>query len=100
MVGMGGVLELNANQPAPICLDMTLDQVVAKLGKPDRRAILEGKLLRTLTMDDSEVDLLQNRLVFIYDQTKVQVWFKNGRVTGMTKSGIAVLRGKTPTHDK
>ena len=100
ITGMCVMLEPSGAQAAPICLGMTLDHVVALLGKPDRKAVLEGKVLRTLTQDDSESDLGQNRLVFIYDQTKLQVWFKNGRVTGMTQDGLAVLREDRQISDQ
>lgn len=99
VTGMGGVLEPTDNQSTSISLDMTSGQVLALLGKPDRKAVLEGKLLRILPPDDTEIDLLQNRLVFLYDETNVQVWFKEGRVTGMTKRGVAVLKKESLAHE-
>ncbi len=75
----------------PIRLGMTSDEVVTLLGKPDRQAILEGKVLRILVYDDLASALLRDRLVFIYDQTELRVWFMDGRVTGVTKNGIEVL---------
>jgi len=100
MTGMGTMLEPSGAKAAPIFLDMTPEQVVALLGEPDRKAILEGKVLRTLTPNNSEIDLWKNRLVFIYDRTKVQVWFKNGRVTEMTKDGLAVLSEDRQVSDQ
>lgn len=90
-MGMGTMPEPDDAKAVPIRLGMTSDQVVTLLGKPDRKAILEGKVLRILVHDDSETELLRNRQVFIYDQTELRVWFMNGQVTGVTKSGIEVL---------
>lgn len=80
-------------------LEMTTEQVLDILGEPDRRAVLEGKLLRNLTQRDSEIDLSKYRLVFIYETTHLQIWFKEGRVTGMTQNGVAVSGAEGPSRD-
>ncbi len=72
-------------------IGMTAEEVVTRLGEPDRKAVLDGKLLRDVTALEPGTDLSQYRLMFSYEADAVQVWFENGLVSGMTKDGISVL---------
>ena len=52
MIGVSGVLIVGGAQATMIELEMTPEQVMAQRGKPDRIAILEGKLLRSLALEE------------------------------------------------
>lgn len=75
-------------------LGMTPEEVVQILGTPDRRAILDGKLLRDLSELDSATDLSKHRLVFFYDDIYLQVWFKDGHVTGVIQNGVSIVSAR------
>ena len=100
MIGMSGVLIVGGAQATMIELEMTPEQVMAQRGKPDRIAILEGKLLRTLALEEVGRYLTKNRVVFIYDKTQEHVWFQEGRVIGMTEYGLAVLKEDRQVPDQ
>ena len=70
---------------------MLAQDVATILGEPDRKAVLVGKLLRDFTSIDPDEDISHARIVFIYHKHNVQVWFQQGRVTGMTKDGVSIL---------
>jgi hypothetical protein len=71
-------------------LGMSQEDVVRILGKPDRKQVLVGKVLRDLdTVPPDELTRL--RLVYIYETSGVQVWFKEDKVTGATRNGISML---------
>jgi hypothetical protein len=72
-------------------LGMSREDVVHLLGEPDRKAVLEGKLLRDLDRLPATEDISRFRLVYFYDETKLQVWFLADKVTGVTRNGISVL---------
>ncbi len=71
-------------------LGMSQEDVVRLLGKPDRKQVLVGKVLRDLDKVPPD-DLTRLRLVYIYETPGVQVWFKVGKVTGATRNGISIL---------
>lgn len=71
-------------------LGMSPEEVVEILGSPDRRAVLDGKLLRDLSELDPATDISQRRLVFFYDDIDLQVWFKDGQVTGVIQNGVPI----------
>ena len=71
-------------------IGMLMQDVIGILGEPDRKAVLSGKLLRDFTEISSEEITSHSRIVFIYNKDNVQVWFRDGRVTGMTKNGISI----------
>lgn len=75
-----------------IHLGMTDNQVIKILGVPDRHAILIGKLLQDTERLESTVVLSRYRQVFIYNESDMQIWFKAGNVTGITKKGISQTR--------
>ena len=100
MIGVSGVLIVGGAQATMIDLEMTPEQVMAQRGKPDRIAILEGKLLRALAFEEVGRYLTKNRVVFIYDKTQEHVWFQEGRVIGMTEYGLAVLKEDRQAPDQ
>lgn len=69
---------------------MPREDVVHLLGEPDRMAVLDGKVLRGVEELPAEADASRLRLVYFYDESRLQVWFKDGKVTGVTRDGIAV----------
>ena len=71
-------------------IGMPREDVVHLLGEPNRKAVLDGKVLRDVEELPAEVDASQFRLVYFYDESGLQVWFKDGKVTGVTREGIAV----------
>lgn len=75
-------------------LGMEPRSVIAVLGSPDRRAILVGKELRDVTQVPGGETDTQSRLVYIYDSANIRVWFSRGKVTGLTKDGLAVSEVK------
>ncbi|HWQ69114.1 MAG TPA: hypothetical protein VN494_04035 [Patescibacteria group bacterium] len=68
---------------------MSQVEVVQLLGEPDRKAILVGKVLRDLDQVRDE-DVTGLRLVYVYETSGLQVWFKDGRVTGVTRYGVSI----------
>lgn len=73
-----------------ISLGMSTEEVVERLGEPDSKAILEGKVLRTIE-EESEIDYRKYRVVYLYESKTIQVWFQNGIVSGATKKGVSML---------
>lgn len=71
-------------------LGMPQQDVVQLLGKPSRKAVLVGKVLRDLDRIPAEEDVSRFRLVYFYDETGLQVWFKDGKVTGVVRNGVSV----------
>ena len=75
--------------PAKVELGMTTQQVVAIPGEPDRKAILEGKVLRDYeTIGDKGLGGLRH--VYFFDSEKLQVWFKTNAVTGIVRGGVSI----------
>jgi hypothetical protein len=68
---------------------MSEEQVVQLLGEPTRKAALVGKALQDIQRLSAE-ELARLRLVYIYDPSGLQVWFQEGRVTGVTRHGVLV----------
>jgi hypothetical protein len=79
-----------------VTIGMTMQEVMAIMGEPDRKAVLSGKILQDLAEISPDVARSNARIVFIYNKDNLQVWFRQGRVTGMTKDGVSVLRPKQP----
>ena len=75
-------------QPEEVRPGMSPEQVTRLLGEPDRRAVLVGKVLRDAGQFSAD-NLARLRLVYIYDASGVQVWFWDGKVTGMTRHGVS-----------
>jgi 3-isopropylmalate dehydratase small subunit len=75
-------------------IGMPMQEVLTILGEPDRKAILSGKLLRDVPENSTEIFASNSRIVFIYRHNNIQVWFRQGRVTGMTKDGVSTLPSK------
>jgi 3-isopropylmalate dehydratase small subunit len=73
---------------------MPMQEVLTILGEPDRKAILSGKLLRDVPENSTEIFASNSRIVFIYRHNNLQVWFRQGRVTGVTKDGVSTLPSK------
>jgi len=71
--------------------DMNPREVIGLLGEPDRRAIQDGKLLRNVSTDDPRLRDSRFRHVYIYEAVGIQIWFGDGRVTGMTQNGVSIL---------
>lgn len=67
---------------------MSAADVVRALGEPSRKAVLVGKELRDLDEAEAGNDPGDRRLVYVYDDTGVQVWLQNGVVTGVVRDGV------------
>jgi|GEM_PF-5254968 len=100
ITGVSGVLLLGCFKSNMIQPGMTPEQVIAQRGKPDRIAVLEGKLLRTLLPEELESYPTKNRVVFIYDQKQERIWFQYGRVAGVAQDETADLREKHQTPEQ
>jgi hypothetical protein len=90
MVLVVAILAVNhaAGQPDEVRPGMSPEQVTRLLGEPDRKAVLVGKALRS--PDDLSADeAARLRLVYIYEPSGLQVWFQNGKVTGVTRQGVS-----------
>lgn len=70
---------------------MSQECVVQLLGEPSRKAVLIGKVLRDIDRMPAEEDLARFRLVYFYDESGLQVWFADGKVTGATRNGISTF---------
>jgi len=70
---------------------MSQNEIIHNLGEPDRKLILDGKLLREIKDSESNLNYKKYRLVYFYDRTEIQVWFKDGKVTGASKNGVSIL---------
>jgi hypothetical protein len=78
-----------SSPPAPISIGMTKSEVRARLGAPERIAVLDGKVIHTIAPDAEA--RVRGRVVYFYHQGRLAVWFERTRVTGVTdtaKSGI------------
>ena len=75
-----------------VTVGMSPQEVTTILGPPDKRAVLVGKVLRELR--EGAPDPTESRMVYIYDRTKLRVWFQHGQVTGMTLDGLPVTEGE------
>lgn len=71
-------------------LGMSQERVVQLLGEPSRKAVLVGKVLRDVDQFLPQEDLSRFRLVYFYDTSGLQVWFKDGRATGVLRNGVSV----------
>jgi hypothetical protein len=71
-------------------LDMSQQDVERILGVPDRRAVLIGKTLKNIGAQMPE-EFEHSRLIYIYDKMGLQVWFLDGRITGVTRYGVSVF---------
>ena len=71
-------------------MGMQQQEVINLLGEPDDKSFLDGKVLRSLSeLDPNNID--KYRIVFTYEDSNIQVWFKAGKVTGATRKGISVF---------
>jgi len=70
---------------------MSPNEVIRGLGEPDRKAVLEGKLLRDLD-EIKDKDLTGYRVVYVYEKSGLQVWFQSGKVTGATRQGVSIFQ--------
>lgn len=77
-----------------VTIGMSVQEVLTILGEPDRKAVLSGKLLRDVPKNDAETLASTFRMVFIYQRSTIHVWFRQGRVSGMTKDGVSILSSK------
>ena len=68
---------------------MSEEEVINLLGKPDRKAVLIGKILRDFDKVPPE-DRNRLRLVYLYDASGLQIWFETGKVTGITQYGLTI----------
>lgn len=81
-----------------IRLGMTQQEVVQRLGEPDRKAVLVGKELRDLNELENQ-DVARLRLVYVYEQSGIQVWFKDDSVTGVTQDGVSIRQERRRTGE-
>ena len=70
---------------------MSQEEVSQILGEPSRKAVLIGKELRSIEMLPVGEEVTQFRLVFVYDESGLQVWFSDGKVTGVTRNGVSTI---------
>ena len=71
-------------------LGMSPQEVVRLLGEPDRKSVLDGKVLRDLGEIESK-HRDEYRTVYTYKESGLQVWFKAGKATGATRNGISIF---------
>ncbi len=69
---------------------MSAKEVIQRMGAPDSIAVQEGKLLRKLEAAEVK-DFTGKRIVYIYEVNNIQIWFENGKVSGMTRNGVSVF---------
>lgn len=91
---IGAMILFAAGACAPadeVRLGMSQENVVQLLGEPSRKAVLVGKVLRNVDQLPTQEDLARFRLVYFYDPSGLQVWFKDDRVTGVVRNGVSVF---------
>ena len=81
-----------AGQPLPVKIGMHEQEVVRLLGEPERKAILDGKVLRELRERTVPPEYRDAMLVFLYERRNIRVWFRHGSVTDITRDGVSVAR--------
>lgn len=72
-------------------LGMSQENVVQLLGEPSRKSVLIGKVLRDIDQFPAGEDLARFRLVYVYDKSGLQVWFEDGKVTGVIRNGVSMF---------
>ena len=83
------VLEIGCGSEA-VRLGTERESVIARLGRPDRQAILVGKVLQDIpNVSTGPIDS-NHMVVYFYDSRGLRVWFTRGQVSGITKNGIAI----------
>ena len=83
---------------AAIAIGMTKSEVRAQLGAPERIAVLDGKVIRTIAPDAEA--RARGRMVYFYRDGRLAVWFEGTRVTGVTESpdGAGTTDQQTDDH--
>ena len=84
------VLAAACSQAEGVRLGMSQHEVLRRLGEPDRKAVLDGKVLRELD-DLAATHLVGYRLVYTYSESGIQVWFEADKVTGVTRHGVSIF---------
>ena len=92
ILAIGVSLPAAAGVTFPVKIGMREEEVVRVLGEPERKAILEGKVLRELKGGAVPPKHRNAMLVFLYDRRNVRVWFRHGSVTDVTQNGVSVVR--------
>ena len=72
-------------------LEMSQQDVERILGTPDRKAVLIGKTVKSIGGSQIPAEFEHLRYIYIYDKTGLQVWFQDGRVTGVTHYGVSMF---------
>lgn len=86
------VLIMNAcNAEDRLRVDMSEAEVIRIMGEPSRKAVLIGKALRSIDELPAGEDVARFRLVFVYEESGLQVWFRDGKVTGITRNGVSTM---------
>ena len=81
-----------AGEASSVALGMREQEVVSILGQPERKAILQGKLLIDIKGGTMPSNRPNAMIVFLYERDKVRVWFRRGKVTDVTRDGVSVHR--------
>lgn len=77
-------------QAGGVQLGMSPQAVILRLGGPDRKSVLDGKVLREI--DDEVIpSVMGRRLVYTYEVPGLQVWFEDGKVSGVTRHGVSIF---------
>jgi len=71
-------------------LGMSPEQVINEMGQPDSKSIVDGKVLRKINDDEARYEKIY-RIVYGYEKDRIQIWFFERKVTGMTRNGASVL---------
>ncbi len=81
-----------AAESFPVKVGMHEQEVVRLLGEPERKAILDGKVLRELHQATVPPKYRDAMLVFLYERGNIRVWFRHGSVTDITRAGVSIAR--------
>jgi hypothetical protein len=87
--------QCSSPQPA-ISIGMTSSEVRARLGAPERIAVLNGKVIRNISPEAEP--RVQGRMVYFYRDGKLAIWFERMRVTGVTATTDAQAKQEAEDH--
>jgi len=85
-------LALAAPAATPVAPGMSPEEVIARLGQPDRIAVFDGKYLKDVPLEAAE----GHRFLMIYRATDLRVWFDDGKASAVEEGAGPAANPTTP----
>jgi len=86
-----------SSEPSGIEIGMSRQEVLTRLGAPDRIVSFEGKYLRDVPFEDLKGTAGDGRFIFIYRKSALWIQFIRNRVSGLREGGTDLTN---PTKNK